>query len=468
MIQRELFQPKSLKRKNFKRLQLDSGSNEEDKEVRKMVGGKTEIDKVVEFSSSSLMMGGEAIGKQTLQMKRVKKPSSLNLGGEKVESRIVVGQRGIGSVAGDSGYHWGWQDSISGNLSRLSIFQDYNEVQLEDLVQLAKIGAGNSGTVVKTLHVPDLRIIAKKCIPVENSELVKNQLMRELTIMKNVRKQENIVGFYGAYYMSVTNHEIVILMEYMDCGSLDKISGTYKRVCTRNKQPIGYSTSWFTELSLSKISYAILNGLSYLYREYKIIHRDIKPSNILVNSKGHVKICDFGVSKKMIDSIANTFVGTSTYMSPERIQGSCYSTKGDVWSLGLMIIELITGEFPLRGHNDTQNGILDLLQRIVNESPPTLPPDGKFSADLVDFVNSCCVKDEVNRSSLRELMDHRYIVKYSFDDKYQRRFRHWCKDIKKRIKEDRTFQRGEIEKAKLVSRQIERFKPIANTGRAFQ
>ena len=115
-------------------------------------------------------------------------------------------------------------------------------------------------------------------------------------------------------------------MEYMDCGSLDKILVTYKRWCSRqHEEGFDPRTLWFTELSISKISHAVLNGLTYLYNNYKIIHRDIKPSNVLINSKGFVKICDFGVSKKLINSMADTFVGTSTYMSPERIQAVSYT-----------------------------------------------------------------------------------------------------------------------------------------------
>lgn len=97
---------------------------------------------------------------------------------------------------------------------------------------------------------------------------------------------------------------------------------------------------------LGKISMAVLSGLDYLYVQHHIMHRDIKPSNVLVNSKGHVKICDFGVSSELVNSIANTFVGTSTYMAPERIQGGAYSIKSDIWSFGLTILELATGNYP--------------------------------------------------------------------------------------------------------------------------
>jgi mitogen-activated protein kinase kinase len=146
---------------------------------------------------------------------------------------------------------------------------------------------------------------------------------------------------------------------------------------------------------LGKISVAILNGLIYLYDTHRIMHRDIKPSNVLVNSRGQIKLCDFGVSGELVNSVADTFVGTSTYMAPERIQGAKYTIKSDVWSFGLTIMELAIGRFPFdsseaQGGGDAgMGGILDLLQQIVHEAPPRLPKSSAFPPILDEMIQSC-------------------------------------------------------------------------------
>lgn len=139
------------------------------------------------------------------------------------------------------------------------------------------------------------------------------------------------------------------------------------------------------------------------------MHRDIKPSNILVNSKGGIKLCDFGVSGELINSIADTFVGTSTYMAPERIQGDRYTVKSDVWSYGLSIMEMAIGKFPFSSNEAIEDGdcapagILDLLQQIVHEPAPKLPKSDAFPSILEDMIQRCLSKNPDERPTPQEL-----------------------------------------------------------------
>lgn len=162
---------------------------------------------------------------------------------------------------------------------------------------------------------------------------------------------------------------------------------------------------------LGKIAEAILGGLNYLYDIHRIMHRDIKPSNVLVNSRGYIKLCDFGVSGELVNSVANTFVGTSTYMAPERIQGGAYSVKSDVWSTGLTLMELAIGRFPFDASDTAAGdrasagpmGILDLLQQIVHEPAPKLPKSDAFPPILDQMIQKCLLKGPEQRPTPREL-----------------------------------------------------------------
>lgn len=162
---------------------------------------------------------------------------------------------------------------------------------------------------------------------------------------------------------------------------------------------------------LGKITESVLGGLVYLYETHRIMHRDIKPSNVLLNSRGNIKLCDFGVATETVNSIADTFVGTSTYMAPERIQGGAYTVRSDVWSVGLTVMELAVGRFPFDASDSAAGnrasagpmGILDLLQQIVHEPAPKLPKSDAFPPILHEFVAKCLLKKPDERPTPREL-----------------------------------------------------------------
>ncbi|PNY25094.1 Dual specificity protein kinase FUZ7 [Tolypocladium capitatum] len=268
------------------------------------------------------------------------------------------------------------------------------DLRPEDLEILKELGSGNGGTVSKVKHLNTGTVMARKVIHVEANKEMRKRIVRELQIMHGCNS-DFIVKFYGAFLNS--NNDVIMCMEYMDVGSLDRVSRVFG--------PIRVDV-------LGKIAEATLGGLTYLYSKHHIMHRDIKPSNILVNSRGSIKLCDFGVSGELINSIADTFVGTSTYMAPERIQGEKYTVKSDVWSFGLSIMELAIGRFPFAASEQFSDeecapaGILDLLQQIVHEPAPRLPKSDAFPAILEDMIQKCLFKQPDQRPTPQELLSH--------------------------------------------------------------
>lgn len=115
---------------------------------------------------------------------------------------------------------------------------------------------------------------------------------------------------------------------------------------------------------MAAITFQIIWGLGYLHYE-KQLHRDIKPANILMNSQGHVKLSDFGISKELEETTAmsNTAVGSYRYMSPERLLGKKYDASGDIWSVGITIVELWTKRYPLSEISDSP---IEILTEIEN------------------------------------------------------------------------------------------------------
>jgi len=149
--------------------------------------------------------------------------------------------------------------------------------------------------------------------------------------------------------------------------------------------------------------------LNHLHTKKHQIHRDIKPENILVNSLGQVKLTDFGISKELekTQGLCKTFVGTMSYMSPERLEGKPYAFSSDLWSLGLLIIELASGEYPY----GKRKSFIEMIQNILNSPEPNLPDNGLYSEELRDFLNKILTKDPKKRPTAAELMLHPWFSK---------------------------------------------------------
>jgi mitogen-activated protein kinase kinase 4 len=139
----------------------------------------------------------------------------------------------------------------------------------------------------------------------------------------------------------------------------------------------------------------------------------VKPSNILLDKQGNIKLCDFGISGQLVDSIAQSRdAGCRPYMAPERIDPSSargYDIRSDVWSLGITLFEVSTGVFPY----PKWNSIFEQLCQVVQGDPPRLLPTMNgynFSSEFVNFVNTCLIKDELQRPKYSRLLQHPFLV----------------------------------------------------------
>merc|ERR1712232_48512 len=157
---------------------------------------------------------------------------------------------------------------------------------------------------------------------------------------------------------------------------------------------------------LALVIIQILEGLKVLHLNY-FVHRDVKLGNVLVNSKGCVKVTDFGISKKLGDSeiVCGTFVGTGTHMSPERILGEDYTFPADIWSLGLCVIELASGTYPY----GNVAAFPVLFDNLCNKPEPRLQ-QGRFTEELCGFVVKCLQRKPGDRATVIELQAHEYIL----------------------------------------------------------
>ncbi|EGR28069.1 mitogen-activated protein kinase kinase 1, putative [Ichthyophthirius multifiliis] len=210
-----------------------------------------------------------------------------------------------------------YTEYVSQDKKIIKIMQKNVDFKLEDFEILNELGKGTSGKVSKEIKL-------------NNDEHFQKQLIWEIKTLFSCNSQY-IVQYYCAFYYEGT---LNIILEYMDQGTLDSI---LKKAGKVNETIIKY------------VTYQILKGIQYLHKELKIIHRDIKPGNVLVNSQGEIKISDLGICGQVNGTLdqKNTFVGTTIYMSPERLAGESYTIKTDIWSLGLLLIEISEAKHPI-------------------------------------------------------------------------------------------------------------------------
>jgi mitogen-activated protein kinase kinase len=268
----------------------------------------------------------------------------------------------------------------------------------------SNLGEGAGGAVRKAKLKGGKTIFALKVITTNPDPDVNKQIVREINFNKECAS-EHICQYYGAF-VDPAAATISIAMEFCEGGSLDSIYKEVKRLGGRTGEKV-----------LGKMAEGVLSGLTYLHTR-RIIHRDIKPSNILLCRDGAVKLCDFGVSGDFgTKGEANTFIGTSYYMAPERITGQAYTITSDVWSTGVTLLEVAQHRFPFPADGTEMQpraGLIDLLTYIVRQPVPQLkdePDMDVYWSDNFKYFIECCLEKQPNRrASPWKMMEHPWMV----------------------------------------------------------
>lgn len=284
----------------------------------------------------------------------------------------------------------------------------------ENFQLVAKIGSGSFGEVY-IAESPMKKEIAVKLMLVNNKQ-VEEEIRSEIDILKKL-SHDNIVNYFGCYGPD-NKGRLWILMDYCQLGSVS--------------DALELSRIDPSEAQIAYILFKSLKALSYLHSK-RIIHRDVKCNNILLTLDGHVKLCDFGVSKQLaapvspvqksdlqVESIPKTsepskkayvkfteLVGTPYWMAPEVITGDESTEKSDIWSLGITAIELAEGKVPF-----SELPPLRAMNMVANSDSPTLANPSRWSKEFFDFVSKCLNKSSIDRPSASELLSHPFFLNF--------------------------------------------------------
>jgi serine/threonine protein kinase len=248
------------------------------------------------------------------------------------------------------------------------------------------IGKGGMGIVYKAEDIRLKRTVALKFLP---EDFLDNPEAGE----RFIREARATAALSHPHICTI--HEIneeepesFIVMEFIDGQSLrEKIAG----------KPMDQSQALDMAIQAAE-------GLNEAHKR-GIIHRDIKPGNIMVTLAGQVKIMDFGLAKVLGESLLTkeaVTMGTAAYMSPEQVRGDILDHRTDIWSLGVVLYEMLTGELPFKGDYEQS-----LMYAIVNKDPE---PASKIQADipkaLENVIHTALAKNPTDRyQSMAEFLD---------------------------------------------------------------
>ena len=304
--------------------------------------------------------------------------------------------------------------------------------QLKDYKIIKLIGKGSFGEVYKVTK--DNKFYALKMYRISN-EMNNSNSLTQKEKNENLKSIENeikilsqldnpfIVKLYEVF--SINPNEEIYNIKDENHDNSDQIMCLVLELCENGDlndkiKEKKHKNEIFSEKEILKYFYEILQGLYYLHKN-RVLHRDLKTLNIFLTKDNHIKIGDFGVSKKLINNniYAYTFVGTPYYLSPEICQNKAYDEKSDVWSLGVIIYELITLNKPF----DSQSQ-MGLFMKILKGKPAPIINSIKhsYSQKLINLViENLLDKDPLTRYGILQTINSGIFDKFFREQELKQR-----------------------------------------------
>jgi p21-activated kinase 1 len=258
-------------------------------------------------------------------------------------------------------------------------------LQCEDprkfLRDLNKLDEGSTCIIYTALY-EGRKIAVKEMVLTEKNE---RMLLEETKLMSRMR-HPNVIGFIQAHRI---DQELWILMEYMEGGSLTNIA----QLCDCQEPHVAY------------FAREILSGVEYMHA-HNMIHRDIKTDNILLTKSGEIKLADFGYTAQLGSDAERrkSIVGTPYWMAPELISSQPYTFNVDIWSLGILVRELVEGEPPY-----VEEPPMKALYLIITYGIPEVSDKESRSPELLDFLQQCLETDPKKRPTAKDLLSHPFL-----------------------------------------------------------